>query len=60
MWSTHEAAEQPDKRALLWTDDKGHERSYTFAEIKDLTDRTASFFSSLGIGRGDMVMLILR
>lgn len=54
------AAEQPDKRALLWTDDKGHERSYTFAEIKDLTDRTASFFSSLGIGRGDMVMLILR
>lgn len=54
------AAEQPDKRALLWTDDKGHERSYTFAELKDLTDRTAAWLSSLGIGRGDMVMLILR
>ena len=54
------AAEQPDKRALLWTDDKGHERSYTFAELKYLTDRTAAWLSSLGIGRGDMVMLILR
>ena len=47
------AAEQPDKRALLWTDDKGHERSYTFAELKYLTDRTAAWLSSLGLGRGD-------
>ncbi len=54
------AREQPDKKALLWTDDRGHERQFTFADIKRESDRTASFFSSLGIGRGDMVMLILK
>ena len=28
--------------------------------MKELTDRTAAYFSSLGIGSGDMVMLILK
>ena len=53
------AAEEPDKKALLWTDDRGGEIQFTFAEMKRETDRTASYFQSLGIGRGDMVMLIL-
>lgn len=54
------AEAEPDRRAMIWTDDKGNERTYTFGELKELTDRTAAFFASLGIGRGDMVMLILR
>ena len=32
----------------------------TFAELKKYTDQTASYFQSLGIGHGDMVMLILK
>lgn len=54
------AAQQPDKRALLWTNDQGECRSFTFGEIKEITDRTAGYFSSLGIGKGDMVMAILK
>ena len=54
------AAEEPDKKALLWTNDKGESRQYTYADLKKYTDMTASYFQSLGIGRGDMVMLILK
>ncbi len=54
------AAEQPDKPALLWTNDKDEHRQFTFADMKRYTDLTASYFRSLGIGHGDMVMLILK
>ncbi len=54
------AAKEPNKRALLWTNDKGESRTYTFGELKEVTDRTAGYFSSIGIGKGDMVMAILK
>ena len=54
------AAIQPDKKAILWTNDQGLEHQYTYAELKEKTDATASYFQSLGIGHGDMVMLILK
>ncbi|MDR0938103.1 MAG: AMP-binding protein [Mediterranea sp.] len=54
------AAEQPGKNALLWTNDQGDSRQFNFAEIKRYSDMTAAYFQSLGIGRGDMVMLILK
>ena len=50
----------PNKKALCWTNDKGEYRQYSFVEIKEYSDKTASYFQSLGIGRGDMVMLILK
>ena len=54
------AAEQPDKNALLWTNDKGEHIQFTYADLKKYTDMTASYFQSLGIGHGDKVMLILK
>lgn len=54
------AEEEPDKLALFWTNDEGVCRRFTFRDIKVQTDQTASYFQSLGIGRGDMVMLILK
>ena len=54
------AAECPDKNALLWTNDKGEHIQFTYADLKRETDRTASYFQSLGIGHGDKVMLILK
>lgn len=50
----------PEKRALCWSNDKGEHIDFTFKEIKEQSDRAASFFQSLGIGKGDMVMLILK
>ena len=46
--------------ALLWTNDKGEHIQFSFADMKRYTDMTASYFQSLGIGHGDMVMLILK
>ena len=54
------AKTNPDKKALCWTNDCGEHIDFTFAQLKEYSDRTASFFQSLGIGRGDMVMLILK
>lgn len=54
------ATKEPNKRALLWTNDKDECREFTFGDIKKYSDMTASYFQSLGIGRGDMVMLILK
>ncbi len=54
------AAIDPDKQAMLWTNDKGDCRSYTFGEMKDISDRTAGYLASLGIRKGDMVMAILK
>lgn len=54
------AKKEPNKLAMLWTNDKVEERRYTFADIKQKTDQTASYFQSLGIGKGDAVMLILK
>lgn len=54
------ASSHPLKRALCWTNDKGLHCDLSFGELKELSDKTASFLQSLGIGKGDMVMLILK
>lgn len=54
------ARTNPDKPALLWTNDKGQVRQFTFGDLKRESDKTASFFKSLGIVKGDKVMLILK
>ncbi len=54
------ARTNPDKLALLWTNDEGAEVRYTFADIKRKSDQVASFYQSLGIGKGDCVMMMLK
>ncbi|GHU93732.1 acetyl-CoA synthetase [Clostridia bacterium] len=49
-----------EKPALVWCDDHGGEESFTFGEISESSNRAANFLRSLGIGKGDVVMLILR
>jgi len=50
----------PEKQALLWTDDSGEMRSFTFTDIKRLSDKAANALIALGIRKGDVVMLILK
>lgn len=54
------AETNPDKKALLWTNEQGEVIQFTFADLKRESDKTASFFAAQGIGHGDMVMLILK
>ena len=54
------AEEKPDGLALLWTNDQGKEIRATFKELKEQSDQAASYLQSLGIGKNDPVMLILK
>lgn len=50
----------PEKIALMWGNENGEYKNFTFKELKDLSDKAASYFLSLGINKGDMVMMILK
>lgn len=50
----------PDKIAMVWCDDKGSEATFTFGQMKYFSDKAANFFKSVGIRKGDPVMLILK
>jgi acetyl-CoA synthetase len=54
------ATSHPDKTALVWCDESGASRTFTFGDMKRLSDQAASFLQSVGIGKGDPVMLILK
>ncbi|MBQ7702048.1 MAG: AMP-binding protein [Candidatus Methanomethylophilaceae archaeon] len=54
------AINDPQRLAMIWTNPAGEERRYTFADIKRLSDKTANYLMSLGIGKGDMVLTILK
>ena len=54
------AVNEPNKRAMVWCNPKGEERIYTFADIKRLSDKTANYFMSIGIKKGDKVLVILK
>ena len=54
------AAEEPDRLAVLWTDETGTCIRYTFGQLKEESDRAANFFASIGVKKGDKVLLILR
>jgi len=51
---------QPEKPALLWTDDTLEVKSFSFADIKRLSDKAANALVSLGVKKGDVVKLILK
>jgi len=55
-WAQRESA----KPALLWCDDNGDERRFSFGDLSALSNKAANYLSSLGIGKGDVVMCILR
>ena len=54
------AAKSPDANALVWCNDNDEEKTFTFAEIKERSDKAAAYFKKIGIKKGDFVMLILQ
>ncbi len=54
------AKKYPDKLAMLHIDKNKNERRFTFKDIKDASNQAANYFTSLGIKRGDKVMLVLK
>ena len=47
------------KPALLWCDDAGRERRFTFADIARASCRFANLLAAHGVGKGDRVVVML-
>ena len=50
----------PDKLAMLHIADDFTERRFTFKDIKEASSQAANYFKSLGIKKGDRVLLVLK
>ncbi len=50
----------PDKLAMLHIADDLTERRFTFKDIKEASSQAANYFKSLGIKKGDRVLLVLK
>ena len=54
------AATDPDKVAMVWCDENGKDACFTFSDMKRYSNKAANYLRSLGIRRGDRVMLVLK
>lgn len=51
---------EPQRRAMIWVANDGEERIFTFGDMMRLSAQAANYFKSLGIVKGDRVLLVLR
>ena len=54
------ARAEPARRAIVWCNDEGAEKTETFADLKAASDRAAQAFRQHGVRKGDPVLLILK
>ncbi len=54
------ARREPEKLAMVHIANDMTERRFTFKDMKDASSQSANYFKSLGIRRGDRVMLVLK
>ena len=54
------AEKSPDKVGLYWVSKEHEKKTFTFSDLRELTNRTANYFRRLGIRKGDKVMLVLK
>ena len=54
------ARKDPDKLAMIHIGNDMTEQRFTFKDFKDASSQSANYFKSLGIKRGDRVMLVLK
>ncbi|MDR1522892.1 MAG: AMP-binding protein [Endomicrobium sp.] len=54
------AKSEPNKKAMVWRNPEGEEKIFTFKDIKKESNKAANFFKSLGIKKGDAVILMLK
>ncbi len=54
------AKKNPTKTAMVHIDKHGVERTFTYSDMKRASNQCANYFKSLGIKKGDRVMLVLK
>ncbi len=54
------AEQEPGRRALVWCNDQGEERVFTYEDMRRYSNKAANLFAKSGVQKGDMVMLVLK
>ena len=54
------AEAEPGRRAMIWCNPCGEEHVFTYGDLKRYSDKTANMLRAKGIGKGDMVMVVLK
>ena len=54
------AGVEPEKRALVWTNDHGEVHEFTFTDVKKYSNKIANYLKGLGLKKGDAVLLIMK
>ncbi|MQF48646.1 acetate--CoA ligase [SAR202 cluster bacterium AC-647-N09_OGT_505m] len=55
----HARSHRANRVALYWEGTSGEEETYTFAQLKELTDKFANVLKELGVEKGDRVFLFM-
>jgi acetyl-CoA synthetase len=55
MW----AKKDRNRLAMIWTDQEGHEKYFTFRHLMNLSNQAANMLLKYGINKGDRVMIML-
>ena len=50
----------PEKPAMVWTNVEGEERRFTFRDMSEKSNQVANYFRTLGLKKGDPVMLVMK
>jgi len=51
---------KPDKTAMVWVSREHEDRKFTFGDMMRYSAKAANYFTSMGIKKGDRVMLVLK
>lgn len=51
---------KPDKLAMVWVSKEGEEKRFTFRDMMLFSNKAANYFTSLGVKKGDFVLLVLK
>ena len=54
------AEKSPDKRALVWCNTENEEHTFTFDDMRRLSNKAANVFTASGIKKGDRVLVVLK
>lgn len=54
------ARAEPGRRAMIWCNPEGEEHVFTYGDLKRYSDKTANMLRARGVGKGDMVMVVLK
>ena len=54
------ARETPNKKAIIWVDDNGNKKDFTFNDLSKMSNSVANFLTARGLKKGDTVLLFLR